>query len=437
KHFTPALMKEGRDHVIRIYSFSKAFAMTGWRVGFLHGSERNVSRILRYHDSLVTCAPVVSQYAAIAALRYAPEVVSDFKKLYLVRRNLSIAALDDLSHVLDYQTPRASYFVFPRIKDVVALSHDSRRLAYDILDRVGLALVPGVAFGPSGESHLRISFGRETKSLEEGLQRLREYFVGEQKRTRQPAKIQDLNTLKNSKNGLVKSIALSILKWAAKSFVQRNDCIVIGIAGTRGKTVLKRTVANLLSQKFSVRASILSYNTEIGLPLSILGIKSPQNDFDKILLPLRALSELMMPSSAPPKFLILEYGIRSIQDGKILKSICHPDILIVGSLSTFDPNMNLNEIQQGIVELAGSAKTLYLFSDDPLVAGLKLDHHTKSEIKLSNITETEVKSANSSYKHSRQLPGESYKLALLSAVNIAEQLGMDRKYIENFLEQDL
>jgi aspartate/methionine/tyrosine aminotransferase len=76
--------------------------------------------------------------------------VQEFRRAYLRRRDLMLTRLDRLSHVFDYQKPNGAYFVFPRIKDTVPLAHDSRALALDLLERAGVAVVPGSAFGPTG-----------------------------------------------------------------------------------------------------------------------------------------------------------------------------------------------------------------------------------------------------------------------------------------------
>lgn len=147
-HFTAASVDSVRNRIVRVCSFSKAFAMTGWRVGFLHADKLLCERILKYHDSMVTCAPVASQYAALAALRYGEPYLKDFIGRLKVKRDYTIEALDKMSPWLDYQLPNAAYFVFPRIKNTVPLSNNSTALAYDILDKAKLALVPGLAFGP-------------------------------------------------------------------------------------------------------------------------------------------------------------------------------------------------------------------------------------------------------------------------------------------------
>jgi aspartate/methionine/tyrosine aminotransferase len=176
EYFSPAQVPEFRDRVVRIFSLSKAYAMTGWRIGYLHASRDVVTEVLKVHDSLVTCAPVISQYAAIAALTLGRDSVQEFRRAYLRRRDLMLTRLDRLSHIFDYQKPTGAYFVFPRVKDTVPLAHDSRALAFDLLERAGVAVVPGSAFGPTGESHLRLSYGRDDADIVESFDRIDAYF---------------------------------------------------------------------------------------------------------------------------------------------------------------------------------------------------------------------------------------------------------------------
>jgi aminotransferase len=172
KFFSLAQIPQLRKKVIRIFSLSKAYAMTGWRIGFLHSDEENVSEILKVHDSLVTCAPVISQYAAIAALDYGDEEVERFRLEYQKRRDLICNHLDDLSDYLSYQKPNSSYFVFPK----TLTSKDSWQFAKDLLAKAKVAVVPGLAYGPSGESHIRLSFGRNEKDINEAMKRIKNYF---------------------------------------------------------------------------------------------------------------------------------------------------------------------------------------------------------------------------------------------------------------------
>lgn len=173
KIFSLAQVPEFRKLVIRVFSLSKAYAMTGWRVGFLHSDEENVREILKIHDSLVTCAPVISQYAAMAALDYASEDIEFFKAEFLKRRNLICSKLDELKEFLSYQRPDSSYFVFPRLLQ----EQDSRKFSLDLLNNAGVAVVPGVAFGPSGEGHIRMSFGRSEKDIERAMSKLKSFLL--------------------------------------------------------------------------------------------------------------------------------------------------------------------------------------------------------------------------------------------------------------------
>jgi aminotransferase len=174
KFFSLAQVPKFRDRVIRIFSFSKAYAMTGWRVGFLHSNAKLVQEILKVHDTLITCAPVASQYAALAALEGGAERWPGYCfQVYKEQRDLVCQRLDRLSKFFKYQKPQACYFMFPKI----LINKDSRTLALDILEKAKVALVPGIAFGPSGEGHLRISFARPTREINEAFDRIEKYFL--------------------------------------------------------------------------------------------------------------------------------------------------------------------------------------------------------------------------------------------------------------------
>lgn len=170
--FSLAQIPELRKITIRVFSLSKAYAMTGWRIGFLHSDEENTKEILKIHDSLVTCAPVISQYAAIGALDFADKEVEKFRQEYQCRRDLICRHLDELSDFFSYQKPNSSYFAFPKILK----SKDSWKFALDLLGKAHVAVVPGLAFGPSGEGHIRMSFGRSEKDINEAMRRIKRYL---------------------------------------------------------------------------------------------------------------------------------------------------------------------------------------------------------------------------------------------------------------------
>jgi aspartate/methionine/tyrosine aminotransferase len=181
--FSLAELPELRKRVIRIFSFSKAFAMTGWRVAYLHSDEENVREIIKVHDSLVTCAPVISQYGAMGALEIGETKINEFRERYKQRRALMCERIERLNGVFNFVKPDSSYYVFPEInpekvevkkkKNVV----DSREFAFWLLEKSQVAVVPGIAFGPNGEGHIRLSFGRKEEDIIEVFNRLEKLFL--------------------------------------------------------------------------------------------------------------------------------------------------------------------------------------------------------------------------------------------------------------------
>ncbi len=181
--FSLAEVAKYRKRVIRLFSFSKSYAMTGWRVGYVHTDESVAQEIIKVHDALVTCAPVISQYAAMGALEMGESDVRMMNQAYKRRRDVICAHLDDLSHIFSYVRPESSYYVFPKILcDVPHHASDvhndsvSWRFALWMLEQTQVVMVPGVAFGPNGEDHVRFSFGRSTKDINIAFARIKKFF---------------------------------------------------------------------------------------------------------------------------------------------------------------------------------------------------------------------------------------------------------------------
>ncbi len=180
KLYSLAELRGIRDRLIYIFSFSKAYAMTGWRIAFLAAHQELAKKILAVHDALVTCAPVVSQFAAQAALEMAETEVVKFRDYFEKRRNLICRRLDRLDNVFKYQKPDSAYFVFPKIEkkylQEIAKGGGSWQFAIELLEQAKVATVPGVAFGPSGEDHVRMCFGRSEDDINEAFDRMERYF---------------------------------------------------------------------------------------------------------------------------------------------------------------------------------------------------------------------------------------------------------------------
>ena len=175
KHFSIGSFPEVADRTISIFSLSKTYAMTGWRIGYIVAEKKLVKEIFKIHDSLITCPTAISQYAALSAIESDQSVVADFKKEYEKRRELVVEMLAATER-LKLIKPEGAYFAFPRFNFNDENKIDDYNLALRILKEAKVGVVPGSAFGPGGENHIRISFGVEEEKLKEGLERLVDFI---------------------------------------------------------------------------------------------------------------------------------------------------------------------------------------------------------------------------------------------------------------------
>ncbi|MHA1466106.1 MAG: pyridoxal phosphate-dependent aminotransferase [Candidatus Heimdallarchaeaceae archaeon] len=174
KHFSIASIPEMRKKTISCYTFTKTYAMTGWRIGYLHADEELIPHITKTHIPLAICAPVVSQYAALAALKGSQKCVKEFRDHYLATRNLMCERLDNLDNVFSYNKPGGSYLMFPKIE--LEEGKDSSAFCKRMLREAKVSTTPGIAFGPTGESHLRLSFCVPEKEINKAFDRMEAYF---------------------------------------------------------------------------------------------------------------------------------------------------------------------------------------------------------------------------------------------------------------------
>ncbi|MCK4640931.1 MAG: aminotransferase class I/II-fold pyridoxal phosphate-dependent enzyme [Candidatus Marinimicrobia bacterium] len=174
RHFSVASIPGMEKHVISTYTFTKTYAMTGWRVGYIHADETIIDQIKKAHIPLAICAPVVSQYAAVAALYGSQECVAEFRRHYLSARNLMCERLDRLNHVFDYVKPGGSYLMFPKI--LLDEGRDSVAFCKKLLKNIQVSTTPGIAFGFTGERHLRLSFCVSEEMINKAFDRMEKYF---------------------------------------------------------------------------------------------------------------------------------------------------------------------------------------------------------------------------------------------------------------------
>ena len=156
-----------KERTVVVNGFSKAYAMTGWRLGYACGPEAIISQMTKIHQYAIMCAPTTSQYAAVEALRNGDEDVRMMRESYNERRRFVLHTLEEMG--IPCFEPLGAFYVFPCIKEFGLLSEDFANL---LLAEEKVAIVPGTAFGDSGEGFLRISYAYSIDNLRKALARL-------------------------------------------------------------------------------------------------------------------------------------------------------------------------------------------------------------------------------------------------------------------------
>jgi aspartate/methionine/tyrosine aminotransferase len=167
-HFSIASLEGMFERTITSFTFSKSYAMTGWRLGYAVAPEpwmTGLKKAVLYSSNGVSTP---TQWAGLAAMKLNTEIFGVFKDEYRRRRDLLLSGLNDIG--LLCEPPAGAFYAFP---DVSRISKDSREAADILLNRAQVAAVPGIVFGAEGESHLRFSFSTELETIEAGLDSLR------------------------------------------------------------------------------------------------------------------------------------------------------------------------------------------------------------------------------------------------------------------------
>ena len=171
KHVSIASLPGMKERTILINGFSKAFAMTGWRLGYACGPKEIIQQMTKIHQFCIMCAPTTSQYAAIEALKNGDDDVKKMRDSYDQRRRFLLDAFKKMG--LECFEPFGAFYVFPCIKE---FGMTSEEFATRFLEEEKVAAVPGTAFGDSGEGFLRISYAYSLDRLRLAMERL-ERFV--------------------------------------------------------------------------------------------------------------------------------------------------------------------------------------------------------------------------------------------------------------------
>ena len=170
-HVSAASIDGMRERTVVINGFSKAFSMTGWRLGYALGPREIISQMTKIHQFAIMCAPTTSQHAAIEALRSCDDAVAAMKEEYNDRRNLIVSGFNSLG--LECREPLGAFYAFPSIKSTGMTSEE---FCEKLLYAKKVAIVPGTAFGASGEGHVRASYCYSTAHIREALSRIGEFL---------------------------------------------------------------------------------------------------------------------------------------------------------------------------------------------------------------------------------------------------------------------
>src|SRR5438093_5480751 len=168
RHVSPGAFPGLADRTVSIYSFSKEYAMTGWRVGYLAGPAPMLRVMATVQEQMASCVNAGAQRAALAALRGPQECVEAMRRAYERRRDLVVERLNRIPGVR-CPRPDGAFYVFP---DVRAITRDTKTLAERLLFEHGVVVSPGEAFGPRSAGFLRLSYASSERDLDEGLRRL-------------------------------------------------------------------------------------------------------------------------------------------------------------------------------------------------------------------------------------------------------------------------
>ncbi|MFA5332559.1 MAG: aminotransferase class I/II-fold pyridoxal phosphate-dependent enzyme [Methanoregula sp.] len=172
-HVSAATVKDLRERTITLNGFSKAYAMTGWRIGYLCAPKEICDAALKIHQYVMLCAPVMGQVAALEALKSAEDEKTSMVNEYRLRRNMFVSGLNKIG--LSCHVPEGAFYAFPSVKGT-GLS--DVEFAEHLLRQQRVAVVPGSVFGKGGDYHLRCAYAVSRKELNESLARMESFVNG-------------------------------------------------------------------------------------------------------------------------------------------------------------------------------------------------------------------------------------------------------------------
>ncbi len=171
EHVSIASLDGMKERTILINGFSKAYAMTGWRLGYACAPKEIIKQMTKIHQFAIMCAPTTSQYAAVEALKNGDEDIKMMRQAYNQRRRFLLNAFKEMN--LECFEPYGAFYVFPCIKEFGMASEE---FATRFLEEEKVAAVPGNAFGASGEGYLRISYAYSLDNLKIAMERMKKFI---------------------------------------------------------------------------------------------------------------------------------------------------------------------------------------------------------------------------------------------------------------------
>ncbi len=171
KHFSIGALPGMRDRTITINGFSKTYSMTGWRLGYVMGPRVIIDQVKKIHQFVVMSAPTISQYAGLEALRNGDNDIERMKKEYDKRRKYLLKEFNRLG--LPCFEPKGAFYIFP---DIRKYKMSSEEFATELLNKEHVVVVPGTAFGDSGEGFVRISYAYSLDALKEAIKRIERFI---------------------------------------------------------------------------------------------------------------------------------------------------------------------------------------------------------------------------------------------------------------------
>ena len=170
KHHSIAALPGMKERTIFLHGFSKAFAMTGWRIGFACGPADIIEAMMKIHQYSILCAPIMGQEAAVEALERGGRSVERLREEYFLRRNFIVSYLNDAG--IPCHSPKGAFYVFP---DIRGTGLTSKEFSFKLLETKKVAVVPGTAFGPSGEGYVRCSYATGMDQIKLAVERIADF----------------------------------------------------------------------------------------------------------------------------------------------------------------------------------------------------------------------------------------------------------------------